>query len=383
MAFNSNDSCVKGENSMKTKQILTLGALFVGVYLVMYYWERAAGFIGALFGAAVPLFTGAAIAYLVNILMQFYERWYFPKKQQGFLAKSRRPVCLVGAFLTLVAIIVLVISLVLPQLISCVQLLVSSVPGAVERFVKWVQALPFVSQDMFAFLQGLDWESKIGEIAKMLSTGVGDVMGVVLKVISSVVSVTITGVLSIIFSFYLLGTKDRLKRQAKRVAGRYLKPAWYKKASYFLHTADDCFHRYIVGQCTEAVILGGLCTIFMLIFRLPYATMIGALIAFTSLIPIAGAYIGAGLAAVMILAVSPFKALMFLILIVALQQLEGNLIYPKVVGASLGLPGIWVLAAVTVGGGILGIPGMLLGVPLVATFYRIIRDDVNKKELAA
>ncbi len=367
---------------MKTKQLLKLGALFIGVYLVMYYWEKAAGFIGALFGAAVPLFTGAAIAYLVNILMQFYERMYFPKKQEGFFAKSRRPVCLVGAFLTLVAIIVLVISLVLPQLVSCVQLLVSSVPGAVEQFINWVTALPFVSKDMFSFLQSFDWESKIGEIAKMLSTGVGDVMGMVLKVISSVVSVTITGVLSIIFSFYLLGTKDRLKKQAKRVAVRYLKPAWYKKASYFLHTADDCFHRYIVGQCTEAVILGGLCTVSMLIFRLPYATMIGALIAFTSLIPIAGAYIGAGLAAVMILAVSPFKALVFLILIVALQQLEGNLIYPKVVGASLGLPGIWVLAAVTVGGGILGIPGMLLGVPLVATFYRIVRDDVHKKELA-
>lgn len=368
---------------MKTNQLIKLGALFIGVYLVMFYWERAAGFLTSLFSAAVPLFTGAIIAYLVNILMQFYERFYFPKKQAGILAKSRRPVCMTAAFLTLVAIIVLIVSIVLPQLVSCIQLLISSVPGAVEQFIKWVTNLPFVSQEMFEFLQSLDWESKIGEIAKMLTTGVGDVMSVILKVISSVVSVTITGVLSIIFSFYLLSAKDRLKRQVKRVAARYLKSNIYGKLRYFLHTADDCFHRYIVGQCTEAVILGGLCTLSMLLFRLPYATMIGALIAFTSLIPIAGAYIGAGLAAVMILAVSPIKALIFLILIVALQQLEGNLIYPKVVGASIGLPGIWVLAAVTVGGGILGIPGMLLGVPLFATFYRMIRDDVNKRENCA
>lgn len=365
---------------MKSKQLIKLGALFIGVYLITYYWEWAAGFLASLIGAAVPLFVGAAIAYLVNILMNVYEKWYFPKKQSAFIRKTRRPVSMTAAFLTLVAIIVLIFSLVLPQLISCIQLLISSIPGVVEQFVNWITGLPFVSADMFSFLQNFDWESKIGGIAKMLTTGVGDVMGVALKVVSSVVSGTITGVLSIIFSFYLLGSKDRLRSQTKRVARRYLKADIYRKAAYFIRTADDCFHRYIVGQCTEAVILGVLCTLSMLLFRLPYATMVGALIAFTSLIPIAGAYIGAGLAAVMILAVSPIKALIFLILIVALQQFEGNLIYPKVVGASIGLPGIWVLAAVTVGGGILGIPGMLLGVPLVATFYRIIRDDVNKKE---
>ena len=148
--------------------------------------------------------------------------------------------------------------------------------------------------------------------------------------------------------------------------------------SHFFKTLNDCFHSYIVGQCTEAVILGLLCTFGMLIFRLPYATMIGALIAFTALIPIAGAYIGAFVGAFMIIMVSPFKALIFLIFIVILQQIEGNLIYPKVVGSSIGLPGIWVLAAVTVGGGIMGIMGMLLGVPLAACVYRLLREDVNR-----
>ncbi|WP_277215231.1 AI-2E family transporter [Pseudoflavonifractor capillosus] len=141
---------------------------------------------------------------------------------------------------------------------------------------------------------------------------------------------------------------------------------------------NECFHKYIVGQCTEALILGGLCTLGMLILQLPYATMTGAVIAFTALIPVAGAYIGAGVGAFMILTVSPVKAIIFLIFIVILQQLEGNLIYPRVVGSSMGLPGIWVLAAVTVGGGVMGIPGMLLCVPLAAAFYKLLREDVNR-----
>ena len=141
---------------------------------------------------------------------------------------------------------------------------------------------------------------------------------------------------------------------------------------------DDSFHKYIVGQCVEAMILGLLCALGMLILRLPYAAMIGALIAFTALIPVAGGWIGAGIGAFMILMVSPVQALAFLIFIVILQQLENNLIYPKVVGSSIGLPGIWVLAAVTIGGGMLGVAGMLLGVPLTAAIYRLVREDVHK-----
>ena len=149
---------------------------------------------------------------------------------------------------------------------------------------------------------------------------------------------------------------------------------------YVLEVVNDCFHRYIVGQCIEAVIIGSLCALGMAILRLPYATMVGALVAFTALIPVAGAYIGAAVGAFMILTVDPVKAVVFLIFLVILQQFEGNVIYPKVVGSSMGLPGIWVLAAVTVGGGMMGIAGMLLGVPLAAAAYRILRDDVVNGE---
>ena len=146
---------------------------------------------------------------------------------------------------------------------------------------------------------------------------------------------------------------------------------------YVVQTADNTFSRFIVGQCTEAVILGSLCTIGMFIFQFPYAPMIGAFIGATALIPIVGAYLGAALGAFMIFTISPIKALLFLVFLIILQQLEGNLIYPKVVGSSIGLPGMWVLAAVTVGGSIGGIPGMLVGVPLAATAYKLLRDDVH------
>ncbi|MBE7062460.1 MAG: AI-2E family transporter [Clostridia bacterium] len=362
---------------MKTKQLIKIGIFAVLLYLFMYYWSTVSGFLRSLLGAAVPLLIGCVIAYLVNILMGFYERHYFPKKQKGILAKTRRPVCILGAFLTLLAIIVLIISLVVPQLISCVETLVSAIPGLIEKGVAWAASLHLFSEENLALLQEFDWQSRIGEIARVLTSGVGDVMGIVVKIISAIVSGTVTVFLAVIFSIYLLCGKDKIRMQIKRAGRRYIRPGWYRKIAYVVRVVDDSFHRYIVGQCTEAVILGLLCTGFMLLLKLPYATMIGALIAFTALIPVAGAYIGAILGALMILAVSPLQALFFLVLIVVLQQMEGNLIYPRVVGASIGLPGIWVLAAVTIGGGIFGVFGMLLGVPLAAATYRLIREDVN------
>lgn len=161
---------------------------------------------------------------------------------------------------------------------------------------------------------------------------------------------------------------------------RYIKESVYSKMKYVLSVVNDCFHKYIVGQCTEAVILGTLCAIGMIILRIPYATMTGAVIAFTALIPVAGGYIGAAVGAFMILTVSPMKAIIFLVYIVILQQLEGNLIYPRVVGSSMGLPAIWVLAAVTIGGGVMGIAGMLIGVPLAATIYRLLREDLCRRK---
>ena len=176
--------------------------------------------------------------------------------------------------------------------------------------------------------------------------------------------------------------KEKLKKQYHLLANRHINNKWIARIDYAAHILDDCFRRYIVGQCTEALILGILCMLGMWILRLPYAEMVGALIAVTALIPVAGAFIGGGIGAFMILTISPMKALIFLIFLVVLQQLENNIIYPKVVGTSMGLPALWVLAAVTVGGGVLGVGGMIIGVPLTAAIYHLLREEVYNNKPA-
>jgi len=365
------------------KSCFKVGLSAFVLYLCTTYWSSAAGLVAAAVGAAAPLIIGCVIAYLVNILMSFYERHYFPDAKAAGLKKSRRPVCMIGSFLTLAAVIVLLINLVVPELAACVQLLFAKLPGAMRAFAAWLSASNLLPENLADTIASVNWQSKIEQIIGVLTTGVSSVMGTAINAISSVFSGIVTALFSFIFVIYLLAGKEKLANQFDRLMKRYMKAGFYRKTTYVLPVMNDCFHRYIVGQCTEAVILGVLCTIGMLILKLPYATMIGALIAFTALIPVAGGYIGAGIGAFMILTVSPMQAVIFLLYIVVLQQLEGNLIYPRVVGSSMGLPGIWVLAAVTVGGGVMGIAGMLLGVPLAATLYRLLRKmstDCRGKE---
>lgn len=360
------------------KSCLRVGIGVFLLYLAIHYWPGLSGFIGSVLSAAVPLLLGCLIAYLINILMVWYERHYFPKSDKKIVRVTRRAVCLTAAFISMLAIIALIVGLIVPQLIDCVMLLVNEIPEAIDNTLVYINELGILPEDIFEMLDNIDWKSRIGQILDVLTTGVGNMMDVAIKTVTSIFSGTVTALLSIIFSLYLLIGKERICGQFKKLMHRYVNPRISEKITYGINILNDCFHKFIVGQCTEAVILGILCTIGMLIFRFPYATMVGALIAFTALIPVAGAYIGAAVGAFMILTVSPFKALLFIVYIVILQQLEGNIIYPKVVGSSIGLPGIWVLAAVTIGGGVMGVTGMLFGVPLAAAIYKILRDDVNR-----
>lgn len=288
--------------------------------------------------------------------------------------------CMVAAMVTLVALIVLVIALVVPELVSCVQLLIAKVPESMTHLTEWLNEMEILPENIEETLIAVDWEKRMEQIVKVFVSGIGNITDFLVGTVFSVVSGIVTFFVGFIFSIYLLSGKERLGDQLKRVMYHYMKKSWCDKIKYVLSVMDDSFHRYIVGQCTEAVILGVLCALGMAILKLPYASMIGALIAFTALIPVAGAYIGGGIGAFMILTVSPIKAVIFVIFLVVLQQIEGNLIYPRVVGSSMGLPAIWVLVAVTIGGGVMGIAGMLLGVPFAATLYRLIREDVNKPQ---
>lgn len=355
------------------------GSVFL-LYLGIHYWSQVAELARLLLGAASPLLIGCGIAYVVNILMGFCENRIFPKAG-GAWARLRRPVCMALAFVTLVAVIGLVVWLIVPQLSLCVKVIVAEFPGFAREVLDLVEEYDLLSQELLTTLEAIDWKSTLSQVLGVVKSGLGSVMDVVVSTVSGVFSGAITALVAVIFSIYLLMGKERLGSQIHRTLRRYLKKSWYEVVCYVLWMVDDCFHRYIVGQCIEAVILGTLCALGMAILHLPYATMVGALIAFTALIPVAGAYLGAAVGAFMILTVDPLQAVVFLIFLVILQQFEGNVIYPKVVGSSMGLPGIWVLAAVTVGGGVMGIPGMLLGVPLAAACYRMLRDDVCGRPL--
>ncbi|MBQ2901275.1 MAG: AI-2E family transporter [Agathobacter sp.] len=359
------------------------GALIL-VFLVIRYWEKLESLILVGIGAATPLIIGCGMAYVINILMGFYENWYDKIFKVEIALKIKRVVCLILAFLSLFGIVTLIINLVLPELINCIASFIRLIPGALQMVVDIVGEEQIL--EMFPELQnGFDFSNISTQVEQLIKTvigGVGGAVGSIMSAVTSAVSVVVNVVIGLIFSLYVLLDKEGLGRRCKTLISTYM-PKYSAKIFYVAEVLDESFHSFIVGQCIEAVVLGTLCIIGMWIFQFPYAVMIGVFIGFTALIPIAGAYIGAAVGAIMILTVSPLQAIQFLIFIVVLQQLEGNLIYPKVVGQSIGLPGIWVLTAITVGGGVLGVGGMLLAVPLFAAGYRLIREDVEKHNLSS
>jgi len=362
------------------KDPFRLGVVLFGLYLAIRYWGSVSYLLLMALSAALPLLLGCVIAYVVNILMSLYERHFFPKGS-GRIDQLRRPLCLVLAFATLAAIVFLLVRMILPELAQSVGLLIREALPRLERLLQQMNQNGELTQILSSYGLSLadgnfDRNALLSSAVKWLVSGLGGVMGSVVSLVSALGSTAFTLIIGLIFSIYLLVGKEKLGRQFGLLLKTYLKPAWYDRTLYFLDTLNTCFHRFVVGQCTEAVILGLLCIGGMTLFGFPYATMVGTLIGFTALIPVAGAYIGAGVGAFLIFTVSPVKAALFLLFIVVLQQLEGNLIYPKVVGSSIGLPGIWVLAAVTVGGGILGVFGMLLAVPLAAACYQMLKRDV-------
>ncbi len=330
-------------------------------------------------GALAPLVTGVVIAYLVNIVMAGYEKIYFPKAKAKFFAKSRRPVCMIAALLTIIAIIVLIVALIVPELVKAIQLLIAKLPGALEWVFSNEKVLAVLPEDYLDKIQNINWAESIDQLLVFLKDHAGAIAQTATDAISSVVGVITTFVIGLIFAIYILASKEKLRGHLFEVMESYLPEKWNARLRHLLSTANRCFHSFIVGQVTDASILGLLCTLGLLILRMPYAPMIGVLVGFTALIPVVGGYIGAIVGAFLILTESPIKALIFIIFLILLQQFEGNLIYPKIVGDKVGLPAIWVLAAVTVGGGLGGVPGMLVGVPTAATIYSLVRESLYKR----
>ena len=357
--------------------ILLIAALILGIQNITVVVTVLQTVVGVL----QPLILGAVIAYILNILMKKLEKIYFPKSKNSLINKTKRMVCIILSLLLVIGILGLVMGLVLPELVGAFAVIAESVPVYYEKLVAWLMTYSDKFPVIEEYINGLqlDWSQITKNLVMYATSGVGGIFNSAISVVSVVVGGIVNFVIALIFAIYLLAGKEKLSAQLKRVLAAYLSEKKRAQLAQMVAVADNTFSSFIVGQCTEAVILGSLCTIGMWILRFPYAPMTGAFIGVTALIPVAGAYLGAGVGAFMIMTVDPMKALLFLVFIVCLQQLEGNLIYPKVVGSSVGLPALWVLAAVTVGGGINGIFGMLLGVPIAATLYKLIGMDVRKK----
>lgn len=350
---------------------ICLAALLI---LGIKYFDQIAGVALKLWNVAFPLILGVAVAYVINIIMVRVERIYFPKTKNRFVAASRRGVSIVVSLLLVAGIFSLVARLVLPELGKAFAVIGRNVPIFLEEAAAWLEENN--AGNTADMLKNVDWNNVMDKVADVVKSGFTSFVNSTLTAVGAVVGSVVNFFIGLIFGIYILSGKEKLHSQVSRIMHAYMKERTVARIRYIYRTANETFSSFIIGQCTEAVILGTLCTIGMLLFRFPYAPMIGAFIGATALIPIVGAYLGAAVGAFMILTVDPLKALLFIIFIVVLQQLEGNLIYPRVVGSSIGLPGIWVLAAVTVGGGLGGIGGMLLGVPVAATAYKLIRNDV-------
>ena len=364
------------------KLIFSISAAIIIVYLLTQYWPNISDAVEGVISAASPIIFGFLVAYPINILMSFYERRFFPNSKKKIVIKLRKFICLLAAIISIIGIVAAIIVIVAPQFIECIQMLFSKIPPTFDFIMQKFNENEFLSKNVVSAISQFNWQEKLGEMSDKIAQGIGDTVGFAFSAITSIFTTVANIIITLIISVYVLLERDRLLRQVRKIGSTYLPDKVYKKSYQVLSTLNESFHRFIVGQCLEAVILGTLCTIGMLIFQIPYAPMIGALMGFTALIPIFGGLIGAGVGAFLILMDSPIKALFFIIFVIVLQQIEGNLIYPKVVGTSTGLPGLWVLAAVTIGGAVSGILGMLVAVPIAATIYKLVRDDIdntNKK----
>ena len=365
---------------MICKLILFAGAIILGV---MYSKEvLAAGKL--LLGMLSPFLIGAAMAFVLNLPTGFIERKIFGKWKEQKYTGIKRGLSIVLALVFVVALLVFAVLMVAPQLTATLKELGTVIPNYFRGVIAKLEVL--ASQypewkDALVALQELsiDWNSVITYVTGFLKDGLGNVLSSTVGFAGSLAGAVFDGVIAFVFAIYILSGKEKLGMQAKKLLHAYLPEKVYEKTMKVLTLCNHNFAKFISGQCLEAVILGLMFVVCMTIFGMPYAVLVGVLIAFTALIPIVGAFIGCAVGAFLILMVSPVKALVFIIMFLVLQQLEGNLIYPKVVGNSVGLPAIWVLVAVSLGGSMFGVVGMLIFIPLMSTLYALLKENVTNR----
>ena len=380
------------EDFMEKKEIkryFIISLFIIGICLTVKNFGLFAKLIGIVYSAVFPLLLGSIIAYIFNIILSGLEKRYFPNTKSVGIQKARRPICIVLSFLIVLVIIALILKIVIPELMGAFKLIFDEIPLLIDKLSAYafemLEEYPDIQKQAMALysefdVKSLDWASITEKAAGFLKLGIMGIITSAVGIVGSVTGTVTNIVIAIIFAIYLLFRKDKLLSDAHRFQNTLFNESVNNKVNKIVGTADSTFKSFFVGQFIEAILLGCFCFIGMKILRLPYAAMSAVLVGVTALIPIVGGLLGAGISAFIICTVDPMQALIFVIFLIVLQQLEGNIVYPKVVGNSIGLPGIWVLAAVTIGGGLGGIVGMLISVPLTATAYKLIFEYLGKKE---
>ena len=357
--------------------LITYAVVLVAVIVKL---DAVGGWLGGVLAAFQPLIAGLVIAFILDRPCNFFARQY-EKALSGRARRAARPLAVVTAYLVVILFVAVLVALVVPELTHSIEMFIGNIGTYAANFqdlYDWVVAKLDLEQ-----LASLDLSSGISDTLKDLLTGALDTLTNTLPHLVTmtgvVVSGVVTGVLALVFSIYMLSGAPRLTAQCRRLVKAYLPPQVSAPVLSVARLTVDTFSKYVNGQLVEACILGGLCFIGMCIFRFDYAPLISVIIGVSALIPIAGAYLGAGVAVLLLVLIRPMEAFWFLVFLVTLQQLEGNLIYPRVVGTTMGLPGIWVLAAVTVGGSLLGLAGMVVSVPIAAVAYTLLKNDLRSR----
>ena len=362
------------------------GLIVFTALVIVCLWKHEMVFdiLGFVFGILFPFILGGAIAFVLNVPMSFIERHLFPEerreKSKG-MKKLARPVSMLVVLFAVIAVVGLVMFVVLPQLASTFAGLGKSIQAFIPQVQEWADQLFHNNDEIMNWVNSLefDWNEIMNAGIDFFRNGAGSVLNSTLTAARSIVSGLTTFFISFVFAVYILLQKEKLSVQAKKVLFAFARKGRAEATLEVLSLTYNTFSSFLTGQCVEAVIFGSMFVVTMTILKLPYALLVGILIAFTALIPIFGAFIGCGVGAFLIFMVDPVKALIFIVMFLVLQQIEGNLIYPHVVGSSVGLPSIWVLAAVTLGGNLLGIVGMLIFIPLVSVVYALFREIVYLK----
>lgn len=371
-------------NRKAVKQIKGL-ILFTAVVIVcLWKYEDVLDIVSFVFHVTFPFILGGAIAFVLNVPMSFIQRHLFAEERiekHRFLKKAARPASMILVLAAVIGVVALVMFVLLPQLGTTFTNLGQSVQAFLPKVQEWARDISHGNPEVMRQVNSIefDWDKMMETGLDILGSGAENVLNSTITAAKSIVSSIATFFIAFVFAIYILLQKEKLGVQAKKVLFAFVPKGKAEAALEVFSLTYSTFSSFLTGQCVEAIILGCMFVVAMTVLKLPYALLVGIVIAFTALIPIFGAFIGCALGAFLIFMVDPVKALIFIVLFLVLQQIEGNLIYPHVVGNSVGLPSIWVLAAVSLGGNLMGVVGMLIFIPIVSVVYALFREIVYLK----